>query len=501
MKINARICGVFVLLAASIFISGCLEEQGSLSDPDGQIVVIGNGADQKIDWTRALVVDVAKDSATQVQSLIAEDKNLVPVQDRLKDLTPLKDSSSSVMRLDWMTEAAQEKTALIKLSSSRYLNSVSITAFESLGESDAECSVVQAGPGGVSCRTDLSKFEISRDNTPVLSPKGHFLFIDKKNTLWISDHLDHSDLIAQDVKNFVFNQDVGLFFRGIEGAWFFLTTTEIDQRIPGEKIEAKKISRDGLLYMTSDKNIYLFGSDFMRSSQSNKAFEVRKFNQKTFEFDPIKKFNSSLNIISLQEDLGVGVQNDKLYVFSNIVNSSSVSRRALVQISTEGIAEVPIKGSQLNQIRLQVGKHLVWVNERDQASRRLAGEVCSEVASSDSSRVHLQCRTLIVPEFVQVVASTLEEDLLVLGLKRESPSSLNQKYLSPSMESENEVVVVESRFSKPNFGTIIKSWSLDQIVKDLRFFALRSADAKTDSQQEQSSPEPVDKAQSLQKLD
>lgn len=457
---------ILALMVGMVSISSCIENQKSL-EPDGQIVVIGNGLTQPTNWTKTLVADVRGAEHLGLQSLIIEDHQLAAVQDKLPPAKTSKpetsdSNKSNSVRLDWIAPKATSSSVLLKLS---------LQGAEEASSDKNYCPLYQVDEGKITCMNDFDGRSFASTFAPRFLNEGSYVYLTDTNELQYAASKTEIHRISENVKKFEVIGSKFVVFENEKASWALFKIPLTNDASPEEIIP---LASEGIVFVGSQGEIFWF---------LDKATDL--FKPGLYQYDLLKR--AFLKVWTVENWPFETVASDAYWVHDGalLIRTKNVKdmRGTFVRIHEKAWFEMPLRHPHLEKVEVSIGKSFVWFHEQDSSKPRLAGELCGRMSTSAVTKQGANawtCKTLLAPEHQRVSASVLETDQLVVALSSETPS-LEDVGVIGSEETSHQVLALNTDFSSQDFGKILKSWTVSSPVEALRFFDLSSKTESPDS--------------------
>ncbi len=447
------------------------------TQPEGQIVVIGNGIE--IAWDRALVANAGLSETPMKRSFLLADDGAVAIGDLAKD------QDLATEEVSWV-KSVSDTRALVKLLSDP----------SAVSDVSGKCLLVEAQQSNLTC---YDQFTISDSLPPELMTDGTYVFLDGDDSLRRGPLQVDSSIIAQEVDDFFVRSEGDIVYRRKSGQWFVVPnqlSLEKSGRVDETERQLNDESQSNLkepsaanlvssalmpipnpdmapvyrfddgrlikLSQTADPKSSVF-QEKDRSSMTDLSapgayyqwlewsFEKRQW-KPTWSYALRLPYFDASKVLLRGDQLIVSVGND-LYslrhegAFLLPLAESLVRRNTSVEIS--GVAGRLLFRERKREADETVGQlcQYAYFVAKDEFSSDLAG---------------YQCRTLKLREADLVTASLLTEDFLVIALGAK---------VSESGQPLNQVIALPSHKDHQYFAQIVKRWEIKgQPVDSLRFF-------------------------------
>lgn len=421
---------VLLLALSLISLASCLEPE-QLGEPQGQIVVIGNGAL----WEETLVVDVKSNNI--VESLVADGGlSLKPV------LETLKEPEVVPATLDWIVQT-NSKDVLVQVTRSQLeaCETEPCMSRSNLYEKSPGLKVPERKPA-------LEKLTFSKNFEPMQLSDGALIFVNAQDELRYSMNGEKSILVAQNIERFLWSREGALFFKTkSQSPWKvlsyqYLKTSDQDLE-PSKSAEVQEFSTE-LIFATQSSRLFAISSKKTtfesQSLRAQKLYEYRGRELGFVEVWPESIFMTAGRFLTNRPL----IQGERAWILLGAEGSAAQAEVRVVGLDFSGNVILPVsqKVSATSVLKVSANQILVYGSKT---------EVCEQLIGSYA------CREILLGTGVEDLAFVAKSQLAV-GRR------------SLLGDSKYQILSVDTNFVSPHFGEKIEMTPVDSEILAVRFF-------------------------------
>lgn len=434
---NNKYLFLSIVLGCCQFLSGCIEATDE--NPEGQIVVIGNGVEGSIVWNKTIVADIAKENSV-ISSLILSDKSIVPIADKARS----QNADPQSEKVSWILPAPSGEEALI------HFSSADIQSESQLVSMNTRCTVLKANSNGLQCDETLGSEDFSDEDRPVKLLTGDILFKTRSKSVVKISTTGVKEFLLENVGDFFTVGHYLIYQQQPEVAWkvYDLETRSSWTLLP----------TDGIIFRGLQGKVHLIVAGGTPVQSGTEILRTQVLYSYDLESRVLKKQwvlpDSRLSSISLTL---LGQLGDSAIV--KAISKAGVPK--LLAVNSKGVVEIPFD-FRLGDFDAILGRKNLLLTFRDISNPRLIGSFCSrhETEALGSKTERFDCTTILAPEKSKVVRATLADDTILVGLEALEIDTLDLK----------KIYALNSDKSSQDFGHAKKSWTVSGEIKDIRYF-------------------------------
>jgi hypothetical protein len=388
---------VLGILALVFLLSACSEEGFFTTNPQNEIVIIGNG------MTGMVVADVKKEEA--ITSFVLQKNKVEPLMESLKvDESQGEAPKKKEAKLDWIAKD-NLGNQVIKLSNLVREGDASLSS-ERATESPLEeildentCKYLKNFRNGrVVCLHDYKDLEISSNQKPHFFSDASFLYLDDKNALYLKlVNTDQPQLLQVDVKELHSSLNDQAYIKTAQGDWNYI------QYKADEDPAIFSLGEFEVSYVGGLGDLFVFGTE---KDELLEAGSFYRFNSKKLDFELIWKKSIEAELIEYELSTA-GVSRDELYFPGTTRGAFGHELQGVARLSPRGLKLIPFFQKPVG-FSLGRDKFIVELME--------SGSVIRKVCPTDGQ---VPCEDLVDPEGYKVAAALMgHSDEIYLGAQK-----------------------------------------------------------------------------------